>query len=68
MIHVCFPLHDKTGSYSKYEGVAICSLLENTNSEITIHIIHDATVSDDNIEKFHNLITAYGQRLELHRI
>lgn len=29
MIHICFSLHDKTGSYSKFTGTAMLSLFEN---------------------------------------
>lgn len=63
MIHVCFPLYDRLGTYSKYEAVAICSLLENTKENITVYILHDETLSEENRNKFVRLVENYNQRL-----
>ncbi len=48
MIHVCFSLYDASGAYSKYTGTAICSVLENTKENITIHLLHDSTLTEKN--------------------
>ena len=32
MIHVCFGLHDKHGTYSKFTGTAMASIFENLNT------------------------------------
>ncbi|MBR0290124.1 MAG: hypothetical protein IJQ82_14200 [Selenomonadaceae bacterium] len=37
MIHVCFVLHDKNGTYSKFTGTAMLSLLENLNTPPVNH-------------------------------
>ncbi len=56
MIHVCFGLYDPYGTYSKYLGVAICSLFVKAGDEpVTVHIIHDSTLSEENKEKFQHL-------------
>ena len=55
MIHVGFSLYDKTGRYSKFTGTAILSMFENTKSEVTVHILHDNTVSADIRNKFSSL-------------
>ena len=68
MIHVCFGLYDKTGRYSKFTGTAILSLFENTKSEVTVHIIHDSTVSADNRDKFTQLAERYNQRVKLYNV
>ena len=68
MIHVCFGLHDKTGRYSKFTCTAILSLFENTKSEITVHILHDNTVSADNRNKFTQLAERYNQRVKLYNV
>lgn len=59
MIHVCLPLYDKYGTYSKNIGVVICSVMENTRFDITFHLIHDDTLSDKNIQKIKDLIDRY---------
>ena len=55
MIHVCYCFRDKTGRYSKFAGTSMLSLFENTSSEVTIHILHDETLTDDNRDKFNQL-------------
>ena len=68
MIHVCFGLHDQNGRYSKFTGTAILSLLENTSSEVTIHILHDNTLSHENHDKFIYLVGRYGQHVEFYNV
>lgn len=68
MIHVCFALYDKTGHYSKFTGTAITSLFENTNSEVTVHILHDNTLSADNRDKFIYIAGRYGQRVKFYNV
>lgn len=68
MIHVCFALYDKNGRYSKFTGTAVLSLLENTSSEVTIHILHDNTLSTDNRDKFFFLVGRYGQHVKFHNV
>ena len=68
MIHVCFGLHDKTGRYSKFTGTTLTSIFENTNSEVTAHILHDDTLTDDNRERFSKLAERYNQRVEFHNV
>lgn len=59
MIDICLSVHDKYGKYSKYVGIVICSLLDNTKSKITFHLIHDETLSVDNKMKFNKLVDEY---------
>lgn len=68
MIHVCLALHDKNGRYSKFTGTAMLSLLENTSSEVTIHILHDNTLSTDNRDKFTYLAGRYAQHVKFHNV
>lgn len=68
MIHVCFGLHDKNGRYSKFTGTAMLSLFENTASEVTIHILHDNTLSPDNRDKFIYLAGRYGQHVKFYNV
>ena len=68
MIHVCFGLHDKTGRYSKFTGTAMLSLFDNTTSEVTVHILHDNTLTQDNREKFIYLAGRYGQLVKFYNV
>ncbi|MBQ3726917.1 MAG: glycosyltransferase family 8 protein [Selenomonadaceae bacterium] len=73
MIHVCFGLYDKTGGYSKFTGTAMASIFENTITppqlpSITIHILHDNTLTLDNREKFSYLAGQYNQRVKFYNV
>ena len=68
MIHVCFGIHDGTGHYSKFTGTTILSLFENTTSEVTVHILHDDTLTDENRDKFSLLATRYNQLIKFYNV
>ena len=71
MIHVCFGLHDGDGHYSKFVGTTMASMFENVTyppPSLAVHILHDATLTDDNREKFSWLVGRYNQRVEFHNV
>lgn len=68
MIHVAYSLTDKTGRYSKLTGTSILSMFENSNSKITVHILHDNTLSDDNRSKFKSLAKRYKQIIKFYNV
>lgn len=68
MIHVCFGLHDATGRYSKFTGTVMLSIFANTKAEVTAHILHDTTLTQDNRDKFSAVANQYNQRVEFHNV
>ena len=73
MIHVCFALYDKTGRYSKFTGTTMLSIFENLNPSlrlpsVTIHILHDNTLTIDNREKFFYLAGQYNQLVKFYNV
>lgn len=68
MIHVCFCLHDKTGRYAKFTGTVMLSLFDNTTADVTVHILHDNTMIQDNREKFIYLAGRYNQRVNFYNV
>ncbi len=68
MIQICFGLNDADGRYSKFIGTTMASIFENTASPVTINILHDATLTDDNREKFIKLTEKYNQHVEFHNV
>ena len=68
MIHVCFSLYDKTGHYSKFLGTTMLSLFENTSSEVTVHILHDNTLTNDNREKLIYIAEQYHQFVKFYNV
>ena len=68
MIHVAYGISDKNGTYSKFVGTSMMSMFENTKSEITVHILHDGTLSDKNIERFNLLASRYNQQVRFYYV
>ena len=68
MINICFGLHDGDGKYSKFVGTTMASIFETTNLGVTIHILHDATLTDDNRENFYELAEKYNQYVEFYDV
>lgn len=68
MIHVCYALRDESGTYSKFVGTSIQSLLENTKSEITVHILHDDTLSAENRRKLCEIIYMHDQSVKFYNV
>ena len=68
MIQVCFSIHDGTGTYSRFTGTAMLSLFENTQSKVTVHLLHDNTLTDDNRDKLIQIADRYGQQLKFYNV
>lgn len=65
-IHIGFGVHDKTGDYTAWVGVAMLSLIEHTGSKICFHIVHDETLSDLNRDRLVQLAIINGHRIFFH--
>ena len=71
MIHVCFALNDDTGHAAKFVGTAMLSIFENITKplpSVTVHILHDNTLTDDNRNKFSYLAGRYGQLVNFYNV
>jgi len=71
MIHVCFALRDETGYSAKFVGTAMLSMFENIFKplpSITVHILHDNTLTADNRSKFSYLAGRYGQHVKFYNV
>ena len=68
MIQVCFGLHDADGHYSKFTGTTLTSIFENTCAEVTAHLLHDDTLTQDNREKFSALARRYNQTIKFYNV
>ncbi|MBR1579420.1 MAG: hypothetical protein IJ668_02850 [Selenomonadaceae bacterium] len=68
MIHICYGLYDRDGHYSKFVGTSMTSVFENTGQRVTVHILHDNTLTVGNRDKFIYLAGKYGQRVEFYNV
>ncbi|MBQ3585446.1 MAG: glycosyltransferase family 8 protein [Synergistaceae bacterium] len=67
-IHVVLAVYDPKGTYSQHAGVVMTSIFENTKSKVTVHILHDNTLTEDNRQKFIRTAEKYSQGIELHDV
>ena len=68
MVHVCYQLTDKKGTYTKYVGTSMLSMFENTKSEVTVHLIHDNTLTEDNRDKLNLIANKYNQQIKFYNV
>lgn len=68
VIHVAMCIYDPSGTYSQHAGVVMTSIFENTHSKVTVHILHDDTLTDNNRRKFLRTAEKYSQRVEFHDV
>ena len=67
-INICYAIYDKSGNFSKIAGTAIVSVFENTTSHISLHLLHDNTLTEENRTKFIKLTRSYGQEISFYNI
>lgn len=67
-LHVVIAIQDKTGQYSKYAGVLITSIFENTNKNIVVHIFNDGKLTNDIKSNFLTISDIYEQEIMFHTI
>lgn len=71
MIHVCFAFWDERGSFAKFAGTSMLSVFENISRplpSVTVHILHDDTLTDENRNKFSYLAGRYGQIVKFYNV
>ena len=68
MIHVCYCFCDKTGRYAKFAGTSMFSLFDNTKSEVTVHLLHDDTLTQENRDKFSYIAGRYNQSVKFYNL
>lgn len=68
MIHVCYGLYDRVGRYSKFTGTSMLSMFDNTTAAITVHILHDNTLTADNRKNFQIVADNYKQNVNFYNV
>ena len=68
MVHISYAMTDKYGSYSKYIGASMCSLFEHTDAWVTVHLLHDDTLTEQNRKYFIELSRNYGQQIFFYNV
>ena len=67
-VEVLYALMDRNGNYSKLAGTSMCSLLDNAESKVRIHIFNDGSIKGDNREKFEALAERYNSQIIFYNV
>lgn len=65
MIHIAY---GTSNLYSKFAATSMLSLFDNTNANVTVHILHDNTLTVANREKFVYIAGRYNQQVNFYNI
>lgn len=65
MIHVAYAT---SNLYSKFAATSMLSLFENTNQNVTVHILHDNTLTPENRDKLNFIAGRYGQIVKFYNV
>ena len=68
MIHICFALNDPEGNRAKFTGTAMLSIFENTASKVTVHILHDDTLTPENLAKLSEVAARFRQAVKFYNV
>ena len=68
MIHVAYRLWGGEGYYAKLTGTSMLSLFENTNSQVTAHILHNHRLTPENRDKLTYIADKYNQHVEFNNV
>ena len=63
-IRVVLGVYDPDGSYSRHAGVVMTSIFLNTKSKVSVCILHDATLTQQNQTRFQQTAGMFGQTVE----
>ena len=59
-VNICMAIHDEKGTYSKYAGVVMMSLLEHTDVSVHFHILTDKTLTNRNCVNLQQVAKPFG--------
>ena len=67
-IEICCSLNDGGGTYAKFLGAAMWSLLANTKESIRLHLLHDNTLTKDNQKRFRSTVENFGASIYFYNL
>ena len=68
MIHVAYRLWGGEGFFAKMTGTSMLSMFENTKEKVTVHIMHNERLTNDNRDKLQQISKQYKQRVKFYNV
>ncbi len=67
-IHILYAMSDKKGTYAKFLGSSMFSVMENTEARLAFHIFEDGTLSEENRTKLQEIVRGHRQTLKIYNV
>jgi lipopolysaccharide biosynthesis glycosyltransferase len=67
-IHILYAMSDKKGTYAKFLGSSMFSVMENTEARLVFHIFEDGTLSEENRTKLQEIVRGHRQTLKIYNV
>lgn len=68
MIELALTISDKDGTYARHAGAVLASIFQRSDSRYNVHILHDDTLNEDNMQKLTLLIKRWGHDIHFYSI
>ncbi len=67
-IHVLYAIQDKKGTYAKFLGASVGSLLAHTKASVMLHIFHDGALTKESVQRLRQMVRDHGQRIRFYNV
>lgn len=68
MVELALAFTDKDGSYAEHAAVVLTSVFRNTSSQVNVHILHDESLTRENMLRIKQLATHYNHTVKFYSI
>ncbi len=68
MLHIALAMTDPHGTYAKFVGAAMLSIFANTKENVSVHLLHDNTLTHENSKKLFTIANDFCQNLILYNV
>lgn len=68
MVELALAFTDKDGSYAEHAAVVLTSVFRNTGSQVNVHILHDETLTRENMLRIKQLAIHHNHTIKFYSI
>jgi lipopolysaccharide biosynthesis glycosyltransferase len=68
MIELVLTINDKDGSYTRHAAVVLASIFSNTQHKVNVHIVHDESLSKENMLRLTQLVQVYHNNIYFYHV
>ncbi|NWL89274.1 MULTISPECIES: glycosyltransferase family 8 protein [unclassified Paenibacillus] len=68
MVELALAFTDKDGSYAEHAAVVLTSVFHNTSSQVNVHILHDESLTRENMLRIKQLVTHHNHTVKFYSV